>query len=92
MATVDDVIYICRGLFSGRADIAQVREVSSILLGAGLIKPHGDAGGFSAEPIERINCTTRDGYKEERNSIKVEVMSLLGDSGALLLGDAAYVA
>lgn len=92
VATVDDVLYICRGLFSGRADIGQIREVSSILLGAGLIKPHGDAGQFSAGPIERINCTTRDGFNEERNSIKVEVMSLLVGSGALLPGDATYVA
>lgn len=92
VATVDDVLYICRGLFSGRADIGQIREVSSILLGAGLIRPHGDAGEFTAEPIERINCATRDGFNEERNAVKVEIMSLLVDSGALLLGDTANVA
>lgn len=92
IATIEDVLYICRGLFSGHADVKQIKEISSILLGAGLIIPHGDAGEFSASSIERINCVTRDGYNEERNSIKVEILSLLMKTGAVDLEGPANVA
>ncbi len=92
VSTIEDVFYICKGLFSGRSDISQIREISSILLGAGLIFSHGDAGEFSATGIDRINCATRDGYNEERNSIKVEVLSLLTESGTVTLGDPSNVA
>lgn len=87
ICTIDDVFYICKGLFSGRGDIKQIQEIASVLLGAGLIYPNGDAGEFSAKAIVEINCATRDGYKEERNSIKVEVLNLLSDAGEIDLGE-----
>ncbi|AZB70274.1 retron St85 family effector protein [Cereibacter sphaeroides] len=92
IATIEDVLFICKGLFSGRSDIRQIKEISSILLGAGLISARGDTGEFLAGSIERINCITRDGYREERNSIKVEVMSLLMESGAVSLEDSVDAA
>lgn len=91
-ATIDDVIYICRGLFSGRANVREVQEISSILIGAGLISPSGDAGEYSAGPIEKLNCATRDEYNEERNSIKIEITTMLDTFDDIQLGIPSNVA
>ncbi|WP_422002697.1 retron St85 family effector protein [Roseovarius mucosus] len=85
-ASIEDVLYIFKGLFNGRACIKELQSVTSILLGAGLIKSYGDAGAFSAIGIEKIGCVTRDGFNEERNAVKIEILSLLesGFSDAML--------
>ena len=87
-ATIDDVHFIVKGLFSGRADLKQIQYLASVLLGAGLIYSVGEAGEYSAKDIGKIGCTTRDGYNENRNALKVEVLNLLSDVGKINAGEA----
>lgn len=83
IASIDDVFYLMKGLFNGRADLKQIQQLTSILLGAGLIKPVGETGDFSATGIDLVGCSLRDGYNEKRNALKIEVVNLLIDIGKL---------
>lgn len=83
ISTVDDVFFIMKGLFSGRADLKQVQQLTSILLGSELIYSVGDTRDFSAKKIDLVGCALRDGYNEERNALKIEVANLLIDIGTL---------
>ena len=88
IASIDDVYFIVKGLFKGHANLKEIQYLASVLLGASLIYSVGEAGEYSAEDIGKIDCTTRDGYNETRNALRIEVLNLLSDAGKVNAGEA----
>lgn len=81
--SLDDVHYILKGLFWGRANLREIQQISSVLLGAKILEENSDDGQFSISSVNALNFRAKDGFNEERNSIKIEIVNLLTDSGQI---------
>lgn len=83
IASVDDVIFIMRGLFKGRVDTKQIKYLISIMIGSGLIGHRGYDEDYVFLKEEVSGIKFRDGFGEKRNALKIEISQLLVGVGKL---------
>lgn len=78
IATIDDLTFVLRALFSGRVSSKRIWQISSILVGAGFWSPTGEYGHYRTSE-KKLEIVPRDGFKSVESTLRFEVATLLED-------------
>ncbi len=76
-ASIDDVVYIIKALFSNRVSDKEIRSLSSVLIGAKILKGTDDEGNYAVSHGEDACFSIRDGFRKYATAIKIEIAGLL---------------
>lgn len=73
VATIDDIIYILRGIFRSKISIPRVRHVTSILVGVKHLSLVGIYGHYAVTHGRDDLLELRDGYVGQDSSVRLEL-------------------
>jgi len=73
IATLDDIIFILRGLFKGQISVQKTKKVVSILVGAKYLVQIGEFGHIATNKSKEQLLELKDGYKESEREIKLSL-------------------
>jgi len=73
VATVDDIEFFLRGLFSGHIAPSKTKQMVSILVGSGRLVEIGVYGHLKVSDEETLILQIKDGAKTERDVLKVDL-------------------
>ncbi|MCO6178787.1 retron St85 family effector protein [Ciceribacter sp. RN22] len=76
IATVDDIEFFLRGLFSGHIGTSKTKQIVSILVGSGRLVETGDYGHLKASDEDNLILKIKDGAKTERDVLKVDLSAV----------------
>lgn len=76
IATIDDVIYVLRGLFKNNLSTSAIAQITSILVGASYLKQIGEYGHYYINRDKGDLLTTRTGFAGEESGISLELASI----------------
>jgi len=72
VATVDDIEFFLRGLFSGNIKPSQVKQIVSILFGSGRLVEIGCYGHLKVNDEKNLILKIKDGVKTERDVLRIK--------------------
>lgn len=78
IATIDDVIFILRAVFSSRLSIANIKQLASVLVGAQYLKETGAYGHHYVNTDKGHLLKIRTGFANEESSIALELAEIFG--------------
>lgn len=76
IATIDDILYVLRGIYKSHISEPRARHISSILVGAGFLVRVSDYGHYALSDKSEPLLETRSGYIEQESSIRLELAEL----------------
>lgn len=76
IATVEDIEFFLRGLFSGHIGPSKTKQIVSILVGSGRIVEIGDYGHLKVSDEDNLILQIKDGAKTERDVLKVDLSAI----------------
>lgn len=76
IATLDDVTYILRGMFSSHVSLSSIRKLISILVGSNYLVAIGKYGHLSTNKQRSKLLDVREGFKDDYSEIKLTLVSL----------------
>lgn len=79
IATIKDVQYLFRALFSNRLSMAKVRKLWSVLIGSKHLLEVGSYGHFATNPSRQTLAIVRDGYKSRETELRLELAASYQD-------------
>lgn len=77
IATYEDLVHVFNSLTGGHAPTRRIKDIGSILVGAGFLKPVGNFGHYSCQPLGEGLIELREGQVEAEISLKLEVPEVL---------------
>lgn len=91
IATIDDLIFIFRGLFNAQVSVPRIRHIASILVGVGYIKPIGNYGHYFASGRKAALLEIREGFVSQESDVRLQLAGLyeVGDPEFLSLVEAS---
>lgn len=82
VATYDDLVAVFNSLTAGHAPRRQIKDIASILVGAGFIEPVGEFGHYACLQLGGSLTKVRDGLAGEELDLKLEISGILEASSA----------
>jgi len=76
IATVDDIEFFLRGLFSGHIGTSKTKQIVSILVGSSRLVEVGDYGHLRASGKDNLTLKIKDGAKTERDVLRVDLSAV----------------
>jgi hypothetical protein len=76
IATVEDIEFFLRGLFSGRIGPSKTKQIVSILVGSGRLIEIGSYGHLKVSDENSLILQIKDGAKTERDVLKVDLAAV----------------
>lgn len=76
IATIEDIVFMLRGLFASRLSIALARKLISILVGAQFIVPVGDFGHYYGNSSKKQLLTLKDGFVTTEMGLRLELATV----------------
>lgn len=76
IATVEDIEYILRGLFSGHIAPSKTKQIVSILVGSRRLIDVGEYGHLKSSDDDNLILRLRDGAKTEHDVLKVDLSAV----------------
>lgn len=73
IATVDDIEFFLRGLFSGHIGTSKTKQIVSILVGSSRLVEVGDYGHLKVSGEDDLTLKVRDGAKTERDVLAIDL-------------------
>lgn len=80
IATIDDIIYLFRGLF-GSISENQVKKITSILLGSEYLLSIGDYGHYYTNPSKKGLLVPREGFSGEETELLLQLATIYNSGG-----------
>ncbi|MCG9915756.1 MAG: retron St85 family effector protein [Phenylobacterium sp.] len=82
IATIDDIIYIMRGIFKSIVSVSKIRHMASILVGCEYIKSIGKYGHYYARKDKSTLLEVRSGFVNQETDIRILLAGIyeVGDS------------
>ncbi len=72
IATVEDIEFMLRGMFSSHFSPSKTKKIISLLVGSGRLVEVGDYGHLKTSDTENLILKIKDGAKTKRNVLKVD--------------------
>lgn len=94
VATYEDLVAVFNSLTGGHAPTRRIKDIGSILVGAGFLRPVGEFGHYDCQPLGSGLVQLREGMVEDELSLKLEVQEILrsdSDEFASLVAERANV-
>lgn len=86
VATYEDLVTVFNSLTTGHAPKRQIKDVASILVGAGFVERVGEFGHYACLPVGQSLIKVRDGWAGEEFGLKLEISDILRQSSAEFAG------
>lgn len=80
IATLDDIQFILRGIFSGIVATSKIKQITSILVGSGQLFEVGEFGHFSVKSNLSPILEIRDGATEAKEELLLTLASMYPDA------------
>lgn len=80
IATMEDLNAVFNSLFSGHAPRKRIRDIASILVGAGFLQSVGEFGHYSCLSLGDGLVQIRDGMAGNELALKLEIAEIIRDS------------
>ena len=80
IATLEDLMFMSRSIFSGNISINRIRQITSILVGSGHMREIGDFAHFAVSKRSKPILTIRDGAKNDRDEIRLTLAAMYSDA------------
>ena len=80
VATLGDLMFMLRSIFSGNISTSKIKKVTSILVGSGHLLEVGNFGHFTVKKGINPLLTIRDGAKNTRDEILLTLASVYPDA------------
>ena len=80
IANIRDIIFMMKSLFKGRIIEEKIKRIISIMVGAGYIREIGEYGHYTIIGSPRDFLITRDGYREEETTARMELAAVYARS------------
>lgn len=77
VSTYDDIVMVFNSLTSGHAPRRRIKDIASILVGAGFVRPVGEFGHYACLPLGAGLTEFRDGFVQQEFEIKLEINTIL---------------
>ena len=82
IATIDDILFIFRSIFSSQISAGTVRKITSILVGSKFLLRHGEYGHLCANTQKSSFLVSRDGFRGSESELKLELAALYEEHDA----------
>ena len=86
VATYEDLVKVFNSLTTGHAPKRQIKDVASILVGAGFVERIGEFGHYACLPVGQSLIKVRDGWAEEEFGLKLEIGGILRETSPEFAG------
>lgn len=83
IATIEDIIFVLRGLFNSQISVPKVKQIASILAGSKRLAQVGEYGHYCVSRKGDHLAFVKDGFAEEESAIKIEIAGLIAGAGEL---------
>ena len=80
IATLDDLMFMHRSIFSNKLSTSKIKQVASILVGSGHLLEVGNFGHFTVKNGINPLLTIRDGAKNDKDEILLTLASIYPDA------------
>ena len=82
VATIDDILFLLRGMFKNRISRGTVLKLMSILVGSGYLQkvPTSDYGHYRTNDAKENLMKVREGHAKQRSQVLLDLMSMHGSA------------
>jgi hypothetical protein len=79
IATYEDLVFVVRSLTDGHPPVKRLRDIASILVGAGYLRPIGEFGHYFCTEKGKGLVTIREGFAEAELEIKLAIAEAISN-------------
>jgi hypothetical protein len=77
VATIDDLLFILTSLTNGHPPRKKARQLASILVGAGYLRPIGEYGHYFADRKGDELVKMKEGFADKESKLKIEILEIV---------------